>query len=406
MNRDVVISGLGVLGPAGIGREALGAVLAEGGAPSAPIDRAAGLHRENLPAEAGLFPELSLATWVPPAIARRMCRPSRFAVAAARLAVEDARLEPAVLEGPRTGVAVGTAFGPTLFTEKLLREILESGPETASPFWFTECVANAPAAEIALVLKARGPNLTITQREAAGLLAVGQAAVEVDEGRSDTAIAGSVEEMTPMLHAILARFGAVARRGGDGAVARPFDRARSGYLPSEGAAMVVLERAERVRGRGGRVLARIAMRGSGFDATAPTAGWGTGGGTLARRARRDLDRAGIPVEAIDAIVSGASGSIAGDRCEAGFLRALWGSRPLPTVLAPKASTGEYGGGFLAAAVLAMRGARFGRTAGFREVDPELGVVPHDGSPLPELRRVLVTSMAAGGAAAWMVLEAA
>jgi len=68
-------------------------------------------------------------------------------------------------------------------------------------------------------------------------------------------------------------------------------------------------------------------------------------------------------------------------------------------------TGEYGGGFLGAAVLAAGGAPFGPTAGFEEPDPELGVVPHDGSPLAPPSTVLVTSVAAGGAASWLILEA-
>jgi hypothetical protein len=71
-------------------------------------------------------------------------------------------------------------------------------------------------------------------------------------------------------------------------------------------------------------------------------------------------------------------------------------------VAPKAVTGEYGGGFLAAAVLAAAGAACGPTPGFEEPDPELGVVPHDGSPLAAPGTVLATSLAAGGAASWVV----
>jgi hypothetical protein len=74
------------------------------------------------------------------------------------------------------------------------------------------------------------------------------------------------------------------------------------------------------------------------------------------------------------------------------------------VLAPKSVTGEYGGAQLAAAVLATAGAEFGPTAGFETFDPELRVIPHAGGPLPLTRRVLVTSLAGGGAAAWIVLE--
>src|SRR5947199_190102 len=82
----------------------------------------------------------------------------------------------------------------------------------------------------------------------------------------------------------------------------------------------------------------------------------------------------------------------------------WGGRAaLPPIAAPKAVTGEYGGGLLGAAVLAAAGSPLGPTPGFAEPDPELGIVPHDGSPLPPPATVLVTSLAAGRAASWLVL---
>ncbi|HEV7514981.1 MAG TPA: ketosynthase chain-length factor, partial [Thermoanaerobaculia bacterium] len=115
-----------------------------------------------------------------------------------------------------------------------------------------------------------------------------------------------------------------------------------------------------------------------------------------------LARAGLEPGDIDLVVSGASGSRTGDRLEALTLRAAWGERPLPPIVVPKAVTGEYGGGFLAAAVLAAGGAPFGPTPGFAEADPELGIVPHAGGPLPAPARVLVSTVAAGGAAAWLV----
>ena len=104
------------------------------------------------------------------------------------------------------------------------------------------------------------------------------------------------------------------------------------------------------------------------------------------------------------MVSGANGSIPGDRLEALVLKELWGDRPLPPILAPKAVTGEQGGSTLAAAVLALEGRPFGATPGFERVDPELGIAPHRGGELPRPSRVLVTALAVGGAAAWAVLE--
>lgn len=401
------ITGLGTVGAYGSGAESLRRVLAASEPPApAEVDRSAGYHLAQAPRRALLLDPALLREWVPPGEARRMSPPSRFALAAARMALRCAGLGEG-LPDERTGVVISTAFGPSSYSEGLLRQILLEGPESASPILFMESVANAPAAQIAIASKARGPSVTICQREAGALLAVGQAAADVAAGRVPRALAGTLDEMTPLLHSLLDRFGALARNSGpEGTphgkqIARPLDRRRAGFVAAEGATMLLLEGEE----GSASPLARVAAWGSAFDPTAPAVGWGTGSANLARSLRRTLDRAGIPLESIDRIVTGASGSRSGDRVEALMLRAAWGERPLPPVLAPKSVTGEYGGGFLGAAVLAAAGAPFGPTAGFEEPDPELGVVPHDGSPLPPPSTVLVTSVAAGGAASWLVLEA-
>jgi len=86
------------------------------------------------------------------------------------------------------------------------------------------------------------------------------------------------------------------------------------------------------------------------------------------------------------------------------LTAAWGAAALPPVVVPKAVVGEFGGGLLAAAIVAAGGARFGSPAAFRTKDPQLDVTPHDGHDLKAPRRVLVTALAAGGSAAWTLLE--
>ncbi|MFP5284699.1 MAG: hypothetical protein ACLGI9_03075, partial [Thermoanaerobaculia bacterium] len=130
--------------------------------------------------------------------------------------------------------------------------------------------------------------------------------------------------------------------------------------------------------------------------------WGAGHEVLAHALRRSLSRAGLEPGDVGLIVSGAGGSRAGDRLETLTLRAAWGDTPPPPVVAPKAVTGEYGGGVLGPAVLAAAGARFGPTPGFREPDPELGLVPYDGSRRLAPSVVLATSLAVGGAAAWLI----
>ena len=431
MNREVVVTALGTAGAHGCGRASLERALAAGAPPPATeVDRGAGYHRPGGARRALLTPVAALAPWLPAAEARRMGPPSRLAVAATRMALADAGLDPALLAGPGTAVVLSTAFGPCSFSEALLRQVLRDGPESASPYLFTESVANAPAAQIAIACGARGANVTLCQREAGPLLAVARGAAEVAAGSAERALVGAVDEMSPLLHAMLDRFGALARGrsrpGGRGEIGRPFDRRRDGVVAADGATVLLLESAA-AAARDGRVpLARVCGWGSAFDPSAPPTGWGGDGQLLGRALRRLLLRRGAATEidqsaasgpldvlgaghgalgAIDRIVSGASGSRAGDRLEARVLRAAWGAAALPPVLAPKGVTGEYGGGFLAAAVLAaaVAGVAAAPTAGFGEPDPDLGVSPHDGSPLPPPQALLVSSLAAGGAAAWLIL---
>jgi 3-oxoacyl-(acyl-carrier-protein) synthase len=398
-----VVTGLGVVGAHGIGRDSLFAALRSGRPLASAIDRSAGYHAADSSRLAALVPRVDLAAWLPPAEARRLSVPSRFAVAAARMAVEEAGA--ASLTGRRVAVVLATAFGALLFTEKLVRQILDEGPESAQPFYFSECVANAAAARVAIALGARGANVTITEREAGPLLALARAAQEVREGRADVAIAGAADEMTPLLHALLDRFRATARaRGGRDEAARPFDAARDGVLAGEGASAVVVERDATARARGATVLARLIASGAAFDPTAPVSDWGDGGAALGRALSLALERAGIDVASIDLVVSGASGARRGDRIEAQTLAAVWGGRRVPPIVAPKAVLGEYGGGLLAAAIAATQGAAFGPVSTLENHDATLPVVPHDGTDLDAPRRVLVSALAAGGAAAWVVLE--
>jgi 3-oxoacyl-[acyl-carrier-protein] synthase II len=403
MRPAAVITGLGVVGPYGTGRSSLEAALLAGRPLSSAIDRSAGYHAANSSRLAALVPPVDLARWLPPSEARRLSVPSRFAVAAARMAVDDAGI--GSFERRRVAVVLATAFGALLFTEKLVHEILDEGPESAQPFYFSECVANAAAARVAIALGARGANVTITEREAGPILALARAAQEVREGRADVALAGSADEMTPLLHALLDRFRGTARASAaHDEAARPFDAARDGVLGGEGASICVIEREDDAAARGARPLARVAAVGAAFDPTAPVVDWGDGSPVLARALRGTLDRAGRRIESIDRIVSGASGARRGDRLEALTLATAWGPAPLPPVVTPKAVVGEFGGGILAAAVVATGGAPFGRVAAFTTPDPALSVAPHDGSPLAAPRRLLVTALAAGGAAAWALLE--
>jgi len=406
VREPVVVSGIGTLGSFGLGVEALQAALLSGRPATTEVDRSESDHAPCGARLAALVGRVDLSSWVNPAAARRMSGPSKLAVAAARMAVRQAGLGDQDDGWQDTAVVMSTAFGPADFTERLIRAIAIAGPATASPFHFTESVANAPAAQIAIDCHARGPNVTVTQREAGALIAVGRAVAQVASGRVRRALAGSVEEMTPLLHALLDRFGALARATPELAeAARPFDRRRNGLLAGEGATVLVLEREADAAARGATVLARVRAGASAFDPTASRVGWGRGAARLALAVRALLARLGLGPRDVDAVVSGASGTRVGDRLEAEVLRAVFSETGMPAILSPKSITGEYGGGHLGAAVLAARGGEFGPTAGFEEPDPTLALRPHAGGSLRG-GRVLVSSLAAGGAGAWLVLERA
>ncbi len=403
MTTEVVVTGIGVIGAFGAGRAALLQGLEAGEPRLAEVDRSAGYHRTGGARLAALADLSALGGLVPPALSRRMSPPARMAVAAMQLALRDAGLPPEA-DHSATGIVTGTAFGPAWVTEQLLRQILGQGPDQASPALFTESVASASAAQMALVIRARGPNQTLTQREASDLLALGEAARWIRDERCERVLVGVVEEGVPILHALLDRFQALARADRFGPErARPFDRRRNGLTAAEGATVVVLESAETAAARGARAVCRLLAHGAAFDPSAPAHDWGSGEAGLARSLRRFLARSGQVPEAIDLIVSGASGARLGDRLEALTLRGAWESRPLPPVVAPKGTTGEYGGGFLAAGLLAAAGERPGPTAGFATVDPELGLAPWTGGDLPAPRLCLLTALASGGAAAWTLV---
>jgi 3-oxoacyl-[acyl-carrier-protein] synthase II len=245
----------------------------------------------------------------------------------------------------------------------------------------------------------------VTQREAGALMAVWRGAEELVTGRADRVLAGGAEELSPLLHAILDRYHALARPGDDGELARPFDRRRAGYVAGEGAAVLVLERQEDAAARGATVLATIDGCARAFDPSAHPSGWGERHELVAAELRRRLESSGVDLESLDLIVSGANGSGRGDRAVARVLRSAFhgDADNLPPIVTPAAVLGSFCGNTLVAAVLAARGACFGATPGFEEVDPDLGVRPHDGSALVPPRRVLLESMVAGGAAVWLAL---
>lgn len=407
MTRPVMLTGMGCVLAGVAGVDAVAAKLASAEAPTREVDTASGLHRRHGARRAVLADRVDLGSWLSPLEGRRMSRISRLGVAASRMALAAAGLPVDAGADEEVATVFATAFGPSEYTERILEQIFDEGPEAVSPFLFAESVANAAAAQVARLTGARGTNVAVTQREASPLLALAAGALEVAERRAERAFVGAADEMNPLLHAALDRFRALARPAPDGSErARPFDQRRDGFLAGEGSTVLIAEPEESARRRGAPLLARFGGAIAAFDPTAPTWGWGSGAERLAMVLRRGLAHHGVDPGDVDLIVAGANGARDGDRVEAEVLRRVWEGRPLPPVVAPKGVTGEVGGAVLTAPLLALSGRPLGTTAGFAIADPEIGFEPYGGELLPPVRRVLVSALASGGAAAWAWLEAA
>lgn len=379
----IPITGVGVVAPGAVGVAAFRELLLSGRSAIGDIDR---FDTSALRAhKAGLVSGFTPKDFIPPMKLRRMNVLSRYAVAAARLAIEDCGAPPA----SDCGVALGTAFGPVQTSVDYMQEYVAKGPALAPPQLFAESVANAPGSHIAIEWNLRGFNITITQRESSTLAAAMYASAQILKGSVGAALIGGVDEVNEMLFSVLDRVGALAHRTEDAdEAARPFDARRNGFALGEGSAVFVA-------GSGTRPpYGWLAGFGVARDTTASVSDWGVDEASVIAAMRAAIEDAGIEATAIDAIYASANGSLRGDVLEARALTSFFGDA-LPPVVATKGIFGEYaaaGGLQLAAALLALEGQTLHASPGYRE---GLIAVNQNVKEMP-LRHVLVNSLSAGG----------
>ena len=389
MNR-VAITGIGVVAPGAIGIDAFRAQLAEERTSIAEVDRfdTAGLGAHK----AAVIRDFKAKEFIAPMKLRRMNVLSRYALAAAKLALADAHVESAQLG--ETGVALGTAFGPVQTSVEYMQEYVEKGAALAPPQLFAESVANAPGSHIAIEHDFRGFNITVTQRESSALAAAMYASAQLIKGTVQSAIVGGVEELNEMSFSVLDRLGALAHANGNGdECARPFDARRNGLVIGEGSAMFIAQSAAAANAYG-----YFSGFGIGRDTTATISDWGSDAEAVARTMRAAIDDAELTPADIDAVYASANSTRRADALEYRALQALFGER-VPPVVATKGYFGEYaaGGGLhLATAFLAMREQALHASLGFERGDPEMRLdVTRERRPAA-LRHILVNSISAGG----------
>jgi 3-oxoacyl-[acyl-carrier-protein] synthase II len=384
----VGITGIGIVAPGAIGIEAFRALLDAGTSAIAPVERfdTNGLSAHN----AGLVSDFKARDFIPAMKLRRMNTLSRYAVAATRLALDDA----GIALPNESGVAIGTAFGPVQTSVDYMQEYVAKGAALAPPQLFAESVANAPGSHIAIEHDLRGFNLTVTQRESSLLAAAMFASGQIVKGTVPSAIIGGVEEVNEMVFSVLDRLGALAHADGELPEGmRPFDERRNGMSIGEGSAIFIAEGTPSREPYGW-----IAGFGIARDTTATISDWGTGDAHVATAMRAAIDDAGISISDVDAIYASANGTKRGDRLEIRAIQRLFGDH-VPPVVATKAYFGEYaaGGGLqFAAALLAMRDQKLHASFGLDVPDSEMRFTPVRQSQPAKLRNILVNSISAGG----------
>jgi minimal PKS ketosynthase (KS/KS alpha) len=379
--RRVVITGLGVVAPGGIGVKAYWELLTAGRSATRTITHfdAAGF-RSRVAAEVDFDPA---AEGLTPREVRRLDRAAQFAVVAAREALADSGFDIGDGDPYRVGVALGSAVGCTTSLEREYVVVSDGGRhwavdhEYAVRDLYRYFVPSSMAVEVARTAGAQGPAAVISTGCTSGLDALGHAAELVREGSADVVIGGATEApISPITSACFDAIHATTPRNDDPEHAsRPFDRTRDGLVLGEGAAVLVLEELQHARRRGAHIYAEIAGFASRCNAHHMTA-LTPEGREMAAAITAALDAARLPATAVDYVNAHGSGTKMNDRHETAAFKASLGEHAYRTPVSSIKSMighslGAIGSLEIAACALAMEHGVLPPTANLHEPDPLL-----------------------------------
>lgn len=299
MKRRVVVTGLGLVTPIGIGVDPTWKALLSG---VSGVGRITHFDPTDYPCQiAAEVKNFDPLDYIDAKEIKKMDRFIHYAVAAGQIAMDDAGLK--CFNGDvRAGVYVGSGIGGLNAIEHWHKVLLEKGPKRITPFFIPMSIINLVSGQIAIRFGARGPNSCAVTACATGTHCIGDAFRLIQNGEADAMIAGGAEAaITPLSVAGFSAARTLSTRNDDPAKAsRPFDRDRDGFVIGEGAGVIVLEERERAESRGARIYAEMvgyALTADAYHITAPA----EGGEGAARCMKIALADAGIPKEAVDHI---------------------------------------------------------------------------------------------------------
>ena len=344
--KRVVVTGLGAITPIGTGKDDFWSALIAGKNGISKITR---FDASDLSARiAGEVPDFDPAQYIDKKELKRMDRYTQFALAAAKLTLEDSKLDINAIDGDRAGVFIGSGIGGMETLHNQYEKVFTKGASRISPFFIPMAITNMAAGNVAIAFNLRGACECIVTACASATNAIGDSFHLIQRGDADLMFAGGSEAaISPAGVAGFAAMKALCADHNDDPAhaSRPFDKNRSGFIMGEGAGIILLEELEHAKNRGAHIYAEIVGYGRNDDAyhiTTPA----PGGITQAKCMKLALDDAGLKPEDIDYINAHGTSTQFNDKGETEAIKNLFGEHAYKI---PVSSTKSMTGHMLGAA---------------------------------------------------------
>ncbi|WP_081895093.1 beta-ketoacyl-ACP synthase II [Mesoaciditoga lauensis] len=398
-SRRVVITGMGVVAPSGIGKEEFwNGLLSSKSFISKISTFDASEFRTQI---AGEIKDFDPKKYMDPKSSRRYDRYTQLGVAAAKEAIEDANLNEEALE--KAGVIVASGIGGIISLEKEIKNMVNKGPSRVSPFLVPMMIADTLAGTIATIYGAKGPNFATVSACASSAHAMITAANIIQSGQADVVITGGAE--APISPISVAAFGNMkalsARNDEPERASRPFDVDRDGFVMGEGAGILVFESLESALKRGAKIYAEVKGYGMSADAYHMVQPDPEGRGAAAAM-KKAIEMSGLPLNEIDYVNAHGTSTPVGDVAEMKAVKNVFGEDVKSIVVNSNKSQighllGAAGAVEFVASILSMNNSIIPPTVNLENKDPQIEVNCVANEPLKfEIRNFISNSFGFGG----------
>ncbi len=409
MRRRVVITGLGLISPLGIGIEENWKGLVEGKSGIGPITRFdASQFSTRI---AGEVKDFNPENYIDKKEIRKMDLFIHFALAATSLALDDSGLKIDSSNSDKVGVFIGSGIGGIRFIENQYQIYLEKGPRRISPFLVPGMIVNLASGQVSIKFGAKGPNSAVSTACATGTHAIGDAFRLIANGYADAMIAGGAEAgITPLCVGGFAAMKAISTRNDEPEKAsRPFDAGRDGFVMGEGAGILIIEELQNALARNASIYAEVigyGMSGDAYHISAPSA---DGDGPI-RVMQNAIKDAAIQPSDVDYINAHGTATPAGDKIETIAIKEVFGEKAKSVAITSSKSMighmlGAAGGAETIITALSIKHDIATPTINLTDPDPEcdLDYVPNQSRKM-SINYALNNSFGFGGTNASLVLK--